>query len=152
MTTLILVVGILIVLGALYLMLGEGLKKGESAWLQEQPIRIFSGSEAEAQSAFRGKDAQYFSPTSSDIQAAEELFRKEVPNLDSYYRQYYGTQSIVDKKRVINMRAVEKRLADSEYPKWRGEILFVLDGGNAFLDGTANLDTGLVLVQPHGES
>lgn len=135
----------------LYFLLGQGLLRGEREWFEKSDIAVFTSEQARAQSAFHGKDAEFYTPSSSDIQTAEELFRKEIPNFDNYYRQYYGTRSFVDRKRVINLRAVAKTQR-AVVPNWRKELILVLDGGDSYVTGTANVDTGLVLHSPNGQS
>lgn len=97
---------------------------------------------------FQGKDV--FTPTENNIIQAENIFTTKFPNMNGYYRQYFG---VINEKNQeeIHMLAFRKGLEKS-FPDWRKKAVIVKDGGETYYDGAVNIDTQtLIHVGPHGE-
>lgn len=81
-----------------------------------------------------GLPSPFWTPSVSDIIAAEEAIAEEEGELD-HFRQYVGFTEVGDQKIYVNGFC-------NEEPNWRSQTVFVMDGGDCFFSASYNVDTG----------
>lgn len=86
-------------------------------------------------------------PTKEDIQTAEKIMKeavktnKRIKDIGYYTRQYQGTLNKKGEK-IIWINCFCSADPNKDFPHWRKEQVFVLDGGACFFNIMINLETG----------